>query len=139
MGWGFGSFRCVYPGAQIKVRNQGGELNHRGSEVVSHPHNEFLLLMVEGGLFLLVPVLFLMGAILIQGLKRYFAHRHKPDSMLDLGCFLGSVILIVDAVFSFPFHIGSSALIGIVFAAFLSRRLGEKLPLQTRENEVVQS
>jgi O-antigen ligase len=122
MGWGFGSFRSIYPEAQIKIRNQNKELRHRGSEVVSHPHNELILIIIEGGIFLLIPVLLFPGTIMFQGWKRYQAHRKLPEAMLDLGCLLGSVILIINALFSFPFHIGSSALIGIVFAAYLSRR-----------------
>lgn len=120
-GWGLGSFMKYYPEAQIRVRTQNTGFQHHGTEVVSHPHNELILAWIEGGIPLLASVLLLTAAVTLHGLKRFLFNRRTPERLLDLGCLLALTILLVNALFSFPMHIGPSALLTVVFAAYMCR------------------
>jgi O-antigen ligase len=122
IGWGWGSFSAVYPDAQIKIRTNPEYRGYEGDEIVTHPHNEFLLVLTEGGILLLMPVLVLTISVFSQGFQRFFSMRDKQKGIIELGYLLGMIIFIVDALFSFPMHVGTSGLIGILLAAFMTRK-----------------
>lgn len=57
-GWGVGSFEPVF------LHQFGGQITNVGIRTVSHPHNEILLWLVEGGIFAAVGMLMLLMAII---------------------------------------------------------------------------
>lgn len=57
-GWGVGSFESVF------LHQFGGQITNVGIRTVSHPHNEILLWLVEGGIFAAVGMLMLLMAII---------------------------------------------------------------------------
>ncbi len=118
IGWGLGAFQVDYPAAQIKVRTQHLDNGVRPPEIVTHPHNEYLLLLTEGGIILLTGVLMLIRAIFRLGIKNYLSSG--PDKgILRLGYLLGLIVVLVDAFFSFPFYVGTSGLVAICLSAFM--------------------
>ncbi len=120
LGWGLRSFQRVYPRGQIRVRTENldsGE--YRSGEIVTHPHNELILLWVEGGLLLLLSFMIYTGGILLTGIRNYLRVRQKRESILILGAVAGVVVLLTDAMFSFPFHVGTSALMGVILGSIL--------------------
>ena len=119
-GWGLDSFPRVYPDAQIKIRKESLDSLHWGHEIVMHPHNEYLLIWIEGGIFLLISFLAFGLDIMKTGIRNLFENSNRW--IISLGVLSGMVVILCDAFFSFPFHIGSSGLIAVVLGAFLSRR-----------------
>lgn len=119
LGWGLGTFPREYPAAQIAIRNQNTRWSHGGTEVVTHPHNELLLLLTEGGVVLLIFVLSLWGFILVQGIKLCLRSKTNQEILYKLGGISAFIVITIDSLFSFPFHIGTSALIAVVCSAYL--------------------
>jgi O-antigen ligase len=120
-GWGWGAFPVVYTDAQIKIRTDPGYRGHQGDEIVTHPHNEFLMVTAEGGLAAVTPCLVFIVALLLSGFRKSLGGLEPKRKLTDLGYSLGLVVFTVDMIFSFPFHVGTSALTGIVMAALLTR------------------
>jgi O-antigen ligase len=117
-GWGFGSFQYVYPKGQTIVRSRSGDIGHGGSEFVTHPHNEILSLLIEGGVFLTAVILILSVSIFATGLRRIKQHESQA-AKLKFGAWLGLIIIAVDSMFSFPFYFASSALIATILSAYV--------------------
>lgn len=62
-GWGVGSFESIF------LHQFGGQITNVGIRTVSHPHNEILLWLVEGGVFAAVGMLMLLTAIILLWLN----------------------------------------------------------------------
>lgn len=115
-GWGLGSFQVEYPAAQIKVRTQHLDNGTRATEIVTHPHNEYLMLLTEGGIVLLTSVLLLIIQIFWSCIKNILT-LPPPRNVIRLGYLSGLIIVATDAFFSFPFYVGTSGLISICLAS----------------------
>ena len=132
-GWGMGSFPVVYPKAQIKVRTLGLDSGkYRSPEIVTHPHNEFLLLLVEGGAVQLAIALSFCGWVLYSGIRKWFQLPDSAHRLRIFGCIAGLIILLVDAFFSFPLHIAPSALAATALSTILIARPRHQRPASTR-------
>ncbi|MEW6079757.1 MAG: O-antigen ligase family protein [Thermodesulfobacteriota bacterium] len=104
-GSGFGSFRNVFP----------RYMDHDPFHVVDHAHNDYLELIIEGGLIgaLLSFAVFLC---LFLATLRFLKKRVEPYAVLIcLGAMAGLVAILLHSLVDFNLHINANAL----YAAFL--------------------
>ncbi|MCP4297810.1 MAG: O-antigen ligase family protein, partial [Proteobacteria bacterium] len=99
-GIGFGNFKTIYP----RYRTFGGEKS------VLHAHNDYLELLVEGGI---VSVLF-VGWFLLKLFSesyRVYSRRHERYSIyLFLGSLTGIISILLHSFTDFNLHIGANGL-----------------------------
>ncbi|MBU2645297.1 O-antigen ligase family protein [bacterium] len=108
-GTGFGSFADIYP----RYRTVIGDFS------VLHAHNDYLELLIEGGLIGTVLVLWFL-AVLFYRSYRVFRQRRDPFSIyLYLGCVTGMVSLLFHSVTDFNLHIGANGLYYFFLAGLL--------------------
>ncbi len=116
-GHGLYSFRKEYTRKQIEMRltKYGGE--KWSSEFVIHPHNEILYVLVEGGIIWFLGVCLLTFMIIYRAFRNFLNASENRLGYLYLSLISALIILITDALFSFPFHVGTSALYTLIIAA----------------------
>jgi O-antigen ligase len=94
------------------------------NEIIDHVHNEYLEVLVEGGLVGLVLALLAIGLILRQGYRAARGHTSRRARALALGALLAFVTVVIHSVGDFGLHIPAIALLTAVICAQLSA-LGE--------------
>lgn len=110
LGSGFGSFDLVYPGVE--------SASDIGSSFINHAHNEYLELLLEGGVA--------AGALLVAYLGLLlFAMWRLPSSPLRSAAFCGLLFILLHSAVDYPLRNLSITLIlallnGVVFSTRLS-------------------
>ena len=67
----------------------------------------------------MVSFIIYTGWILLTGIRNYLRVRRRREGILILGTLAGAVVLLTDDMFSFPVHVGTSALMGGIFGSIL--------------------
>ena len=104
----------------LKIENPivytGEDYLHRPTQALT-VHNEFIQILKEGGIFLLVICI----GFVIDLLKRCFMKGF--NSMLMIGYVSGFLAFLVVCLGGFPFHIACLAVIGIIYIAGIESQL----------------
>ncbi len=108
LGTGFGSFESIYP----SYRTLPGRL------VVDHAHNDFLELMVEGGLISFALAAWFVLSVLIRVLGAIRVRRENYSIIMAIAGASAMIYMLVHAFVDFNMHIGSNALYFFFVAAF---------------------
>jgi O-antigen ligase len=119
-GTGFGSFQGVYPRYL-----PAGE-----SEVWAHLHNDYLQVVVEGGLVAGALILWLGWGFVSRAIRRLLATRNPGTRLTRAGVVLGIGSLCLHAVVDFNHQIPANALLFVVVSA-----LAAATPEETPERE----
>jgi len=125
LGSGIGTFRIHYPGSQGKVLSL--EKNKKYIPVANksiNAHNDYLHLWAETGIIGLLCFFWLIFLFYKKSFK-YLKEVKREDKFLLIGFMGMGIALLVDALFSFPFHIIQN---GMLFPLMLSLSIliGEK-------------
>jgi hypothetical protein len=78
-------------------------------------HNDFLQALFEMGISFII----ILGGYFYDVLKRIKDYSALP--------FIALVIICVNAMFNFPFHIGTTAMIAVIWLAILETSLNRRL------------
>ncbi|MCK4911914.1 MAG: O-antigen ligase family protein, partial [Thermodesulfovibrionales bacterium] len=108
LGTGFGSFGSIYP----SYRTMPGGL------VVDHAHNDFLELVVEGGLLSLALAAWFVLTVLIRVLGTIKVRRENYSIIMGIAGASAMMYMLVHSFVDFNMHIGSNALYFFFIAAF---------------------
>lgn len=111
-GIGFGNFGNIYP----RYRT------FRSSDSVQHAHNDYLELLIEGGLIGATLVSWFLFVVLIKTYRIYRQRRERYSIYLYLGCVTGIISLLFHSTTDFNTHIGANGLyffflIGVLVSA----------------------
>ncbi len=99
-GAGFGSFKTIYP----RYRTFGGEKS------VLHAHNDYLELLIEGGIISVLFVCWFLFQLFSES-YRVYSHRHERYSIyLFLGSLTGIISILLHSFTDFNLHIGANGL-----------------------------
>lgn len=98
------------------------DMLHRGDAVdagvfFEHAHDDYLEVLVEGGLAQLVPGLLAIALILRLGLVTLRGREDGPAAGLMLGALLGFATLLIHGFTDFGLHIPANAVLATVLAA----------------------
>jgi O-antigen ligase len=109
LGSGFGSFDLVYPGVE--------SASDIGSSFINHAHNEYLELLLEGGVAAGALLLAYLGLLL-------FAMWRLPSSPLRSAAFCGLLFILLHSAVDYPLRNLSITLVlallnGLVFSTRL--------------------
>ncbi len=118
MGYGLGRFPFDYRDFQIRLRQEGID-TFRNAEFVTHPHNEFLLIWIEAGLIGLILTICFLITCVVRCYRLMGSSRPGDRHWMVLAATMSMISGMIDACFSFPFHIASSALIMVVMSAIV--------------------
>ena len=117
LGSGIGTFRIHYPASQGKILSL--EENKKYIPLASktiNTHNDYLHLWAETGIIGLACFLWIVFLFYKKSFK-YLKEAKSEDKFLLIGFMGMGVALLVDALFSFPFHIIQN---GMLFPLMLS-------------------
>ncbi|GEM_PF-6789143 len=137
MGFGLGRFPFDYRDFQIRLRQDGID-TFRNAEFVTHPHNEFLLIWIETGLIGLILAISFIGLCFTRGYRLTGSTPPGNTHWVIVAAMMSMTAGMIDACFSFPFHIASSAMIMVIMSAIImSHPVSEPTRIvgQTREHE----
>ncbi|MBT3368709.1 MAG: hypothetical protein HN416_16295, partial [Nitrospina sp.] len=129
-GVGFGSFADVYP----RYRTIAGDFS------VLHAHNDYLELLIEGGVIGLLLVFWFLAELFYKSYS-VFRRRRDPYSIyLFLGCLTGIVSILFHSLTDFNLHLGANGLYyyflaGLLVSASHTRLRGETAGTQLRANQ----
>ena len=115
-GTGFGTFVPVFQSAE--------SLNSVVPQYINHAHNDFLELLLEGGL----PAAFLMLAFLVivamALLRRSKSGKSAERPLVNLGATAGILLVLLFSLVDFPLRmLALSAVFALLFAALLPTRV----------------
>jgi len=125
LGSGIGTFRIHYPNSQGKVLSL--EKNKKYIPLTNksiNAHNDYLHLWAETGIIGLACFLWIVSLFY----KKSFAYLKKvkrEDKFLLIGLMGGMTAILIDALYSFPFHIIQNGML-FPFILALSTLIGEK-------------
>lgn len=125
LGSGIGTFRIHYPASQGKVLSLEKNKKYIPEANKSiNAHNDYLHLWAETGIIGLVCFFWLIFLFYRKSFE-YLKEVKKEDKFLLIGIMGMGIALLVDALFSFPFHIIQN---GMLFPLMLSLSIliGEK-------------
>jgi O-antigen ligase len=112
--WGTG---CgTYEFADMLHRADAGDAD----TVVDHAHNDYLELLVEGGLALLVPGVLALVLTFRLGLRAARRLEGTPTGGLATGALMGLATVAIHSFTDFGLHIPSCAILVVVLCALLS-------------------
>jgi len=119
LGFGLGSYGPVFYDYQTRVLDQGTSLRAYMWELVQHAHNEFIQIAGELGAIGAFFACWFIAAACYAGWRNLVRANQEKDKALLIGCMAAVGVLIIDALFSFPFHIVPSAQCSVLLAACL--------------------
>jgi O-antigen ligase/tetratricopeptide (TPR) repeat protein len=111
-GTGYGTYQYVEPLYRTTTL--------LASETIDHVHNDYIEMLVEGGLVGLVLILLVIGHILRRGYRAVRWHRSHRARSLALGALLAFVTVVIHSIGDFGLHIPAIALFATVICAHLS-------------------
>jgi len=119
-GTGFGTFANIYP----RYRTYTSPLS------VLHAHNDYLELLIEGGLIGFALVTWFLLVVLMKTLRVYRQRRERFSLYLYLGCLTGISSLLFHSLTDFNMHIGANGLyyffmIGLLVSAANTKFRGD--------------
>lgn len=120
VGAGFGTFSDIYPAFRTFISDRA----------VLHAHNDYLELLIEGGVIgLLLVSLFLI--YLVKSSFKVFRKRHDRYSIyLFLGCFTGLVSIFIHSLTDFNLHIGANGLYFFFIAGLMVTSIHTKTRIE---------
>ncbi len=108
LGAGFGAFGSVYPAYRSLP----------GSLVVDHAHNDYLELMVEGGMVSFALVAWFVVSVLIRVIRTLRIRRDRYSITMGIAGSAAVTYMLVHALVDFNMHIGANALYFFFVASF---------------------
>ncbi len=116
-GTGFGTFAHIYPRYQ-SVYTHG--------LMVDHAHNDYIELLVEGGIAGTGLVVWFLFAVVSASYRKFSKRRNRTSIYLFLGGLAGLLSILFHSVTDFNLHIGANGLyffflLGLVASAAASR------------------
>ena len=117
--WGTGSGTYEFADMLHRVDADDAEI------VVDHAHNDYIELLVEGGLAQLVPVLIALVLIFRHGLKVVRRLEKSQAGGLATGALVGLVMVVIHSLTDFGMHIPSCAVLVIVLCSLLQGLEGQ--------------
>jgi O-antigen ligase len=119
-GHGLGTFGSQFPLYQARAFSRGWSAPFiANASFTSYPHNDYLQLWAELGLFGLLA----FGALIWIVLKRGRALAGDP---VALGCWAAVISLLVNAAVAFPLHLPTSMMLFVVLAAVVEGTVSKK-------------
>ncbi|KKL54312.1 hypothetical protein LCGC14_2266670, partial [marine sediment metagenome] len=107
-GAGFGSFGSVYP----SYRSLSGSL------VVDHAHNDYLELLVEGGVVSFSLAAWFVSAVVYRSIRTVWDRREQYSITMGIAGISAMAAMLVLATVHFNMHIGANALYFFFVSAF---------------------
>ena len=117
LGTGNGSFNTM----EQRVRTAVGT----EKAIVVHAHNEYVEALIESGLLGLGLTVGLIGAVSLEGIRRYRRLAGRSMSLLVLGGLIGFWSLALHSFVEFSIHRQAVAVLATSVAAFLTTARGE--------------
>ncbi len=119
-GVGFGNFGNVYPRFKSFVSTKSA----------LHAHNDYLELLIEGGIFAFLLLVWFIFELLLTSFKEYNNRRERYSIYLFLGSFTGIIAVLFLSITDINFHIGANGLYfffvaGLLVAASHTRLRGK--------------
>ena len=108
LGAGFGAFGSVYPAYRSLP----------GSLVVDHVHNDYLELMVEGGMVSFALVAWFVILVLTRVIRTLWIRRDHYSITMGIAGTAAIIYMLVHAFVDFNMHIGANALYFFFAASF---------------------
>jgi|Deesub1362B_J571_1020462.scaffolds.fasta_scaffold00082_48 O-antigen ligase/tetratricopeptide (TPR) repeat protein len=99
-GTGFGTYMKIYP----SYRTVGG------TKKVDHAHNDYIELLVEGGLIGAAGFLIFVGTVVYSGIKGVFTKRSRLSRLVCIGALSGLLGALLHSFTDFSLHIGADGL-----------------------------
>jgi O-antigen ligase len=119
-GHGLGTFGLQFPLYQARVFSQAWSAPFlANASFTSYPHNDYLQLWAELGLFGLLA----FGALIWIVLKRGRALAGDP---LALGCWAAVISLLTNAAVAFPLHLPTTLMLFVVLVAVVEGAVSKK-------------
>jgi len=121
-GIGFGNFGDIYPRYRSFLSK---------NRLVLHAHNDYLELMIEGGLISVCLVAWFFYALLIPGIRTILTRKERYSFYLFIGCLSGILAILFHSFTDFNTHIGANGLylfflFGLLISAANTRLRGLK-------------
>ncbi len=124
-GVGPGRFGYFYPFYQSRILKEDKSPKKHAYNA-KRAHNEYLQVFAETGIFGFLVFLFILYSLLQQGYKRL----KSSENIMYISLAGGILVLLVHALFSFPWHLAASMLYFATFSSFLvgegKRKIGVK-------------
>jgi len=126
-GIGYGNFKVKYIDYRVKSMESGV---FKGKwELADHAHNDYLHMTAESGILAFLGIIWLLivlSKIVIETIKKesnqdYSKSGNHPD-YLQFGLLASIISVGINALFVFPFHLGASACVTLIYGGILSRR-----------------
>jgi len=133
-GVGLGHFRVYYPDYQASLLSEQERPSFITPTYVRRAHSDYLQGASELGLPGLALMLWLIFALFRHGVRMIHHMASGEGKTLAAGILAGCSALLVDALFSFPFHITSTGVLFICLAALMTstgRAHGATVPERT--------
>jgi O-antigen ligase len=119
-GHGLGTFGLQFPLYQARAFSRGWSAPFiANASFTSYPHNDYLQLWAELGLFGLLA----FGALIWIVLKR---GRVLAGDPLALGCWVAVISLLVNATVAFPLHLPTTLMLFVVLVAAVEGAVSKK-------------
>jgi O-antigen ligase/Flp pilus assembly protein TadD len=119
-GVGLGHFRVFYPGYQAAILAEEETPSYIIPTYVRRAHNEYLQAAAELGLPGVLLALWLIIALLWHGLRVYSGIRDPGGRKIAAALSAACLAVLVNAFFSFPFRVTSTAAVFICLAALIT-------------------
>ena len=120
-GVGFGNLGVIYPRYKTSFNPRS----------LLHVHNDYLELLIEGGIIALILMGWFVFDLLYASFKEFNNRRERYSIYLFLGCFTAIVSTFISSITGFGFHIGANALYmfflsGLLISASHTRLRGDR-------------
>ncbi len=122
-GIGFGNFGGIYPSYRT----------YSGSHTILHSHNDYLELLIEGGIIGFLLVGWFLFQLLYKSVKTFRKRKEPFSSYLFLGCSAGLLSIWFHSFTDFNLHIGANGLyyfflLGLLVSAANTKLRNRKTP-----------
>ena len=111
-GTGYGTYGYIEPMYRVHVPKDAGLQYH-------HAHNEYLEILIEGGVPGLLLAVLAIALVYRQGYRALSLHGTAPDAGLALGALFAFTSVVIHGFCEFGLHIPAIALLATVLCAHL--------------------
>ena len=119
-GHGLGTFGSQFPLYQARAFSRGWSAPFvANASFTSYPHNDYLQLWAELGVFGLLAFAALIWIVLKRG-------RALAGDSVALGCWAGVISLLVNAAVAFPLHLPTTLMLLVVLTAVVEGAVSKK-------------
>ncbi len=114
-GTGFGSFISIYKSAE--------SLGAVGPAILNHAHNEYIELLLEGGVPAILLLLIFLGFMLYCGVKLARSNPKRERASISFAAATGIIIFLLFSLVDYPLRMPALSCVFAVFCALLLPRV----------------